>query len=28
MREAFESQYVSSNLNSWIDYIFGVKQRD
>lgn len=28
MREAFESTYVSSNLSSWIDYIFGCKQRD
>ena len=25
MREALESQYVSTNLNSWIDYIFGFK---
>lgn len=28
MREAFESNYVSQNLGGWIDYIFGVKQRD
>ena len=28
MREALESPYASANLNSWIDYIFGCKQRD
>lgn len=28
MREALESAYVSQNLNCWIDYVFGVKQRD
>jgi hypothetical protein len=27
MREAFESPYVSANLHTWIDYIFGFKQR-
>jgi len=27
LREAFESPYVSANLHSWIDYIFGCKQR-
>jgi beige protein homolog 1 len=26
-REAIESPYVSSNLHSWIDYIYGSKQR-
>lgn len=25
MREAMESAYVSSNLNSWIDFVFGSK---
>ena len=26
LREAFESPYVSKNLNKWIDFIFGHKQ--
>ena len=28
LREAIESPYVSANLHSWVDYIFGCKQRD